>query len=454
MGTLTTSLLNAVGSMRVFNRQLTVVQNNIANASAPGYVRQTQVVKSDPLQLETGRSGGISAGGLVSARDEFAEDNIRRQQSLLGEADQKATDLGSVESAFDLSSPNSVSGTLASLFASFSSLAVNPASAVARATVLNAAGNLATSINQTASALTNAGARANQGIQITVDAVNRIAGQIRDINAHIRETYMANTDAGVDAQMHTALEELSQYVSFTTLKQTDGTVSLYFGGQVALVVGAHQFEIKADYSDPNTTRIRGADGDDLTAQATSGKLAAQLQEKNTVFPGYLAGLNTLAKEVSDQVNQKLAGGLDASGNTPAINLFSYDATFGAARTMKVTAITEDQIAAASAGSPGGNGNALDIADLLHAKAVNGFTFIEHFGNLGAQVGRDIANAKQDQQDQSSLVAQAHSLRDQVSGVDINEEAAKLLEIQRAYQAAGKIMNILNELTDTVIGLIQ
>jgi flagellar hook-associated protein 1 len=46
------------------------------------------------------------------------------------------------------------------------------------------------------------------------------------------------------------------------------------------------------------------------------------------------------------------------------------------------------------------------------------------------------------------------LRDQVSSVSLDEEAAHLIQLQRAYQAAGKMMSVLNELTGTVIDIIK
>jgi flagellar hook-associated protein 1 FlgK len=55
--------------------------------------------------------------------------------------------------------------------------------------------------------------------------------------------------------------------------------------------------------------------------------------------------------------------------------------------------------------------------------------------------------------QDSLT-QARVLRAEVSGVSLDEEAAKLLQYQQAYQAVGKLVSVLNELTDTVMNMIR
>ena len=53
-----------------------------------------------------------------------------------------------------------------------------------------------------------------------------------------------------------------------------------------------------------------------------------------------------------------------------------------------------------------------------------------------------------------LLDQAVAIREQVSGVNLDEEAAHLIELQRGYQAASKMLTVLNDMTDTVIGLIK
>ena len=42
----------------------------------------------------------------------------------------------------------------------------------------------------------------------------------------------------------------------------------------------------------------------------------------------------------------------------------------------------------------------------------------------------------------------------MSGVDLNTEATELLQFQQAYQAAGKLVSILQELSQSVIDMVQ
>jgi flagellar hook-associated protein 1 FlgK len=179
-----------------------------------------------------------------------------------------------------------------------------------------------------------------------------------------------------------------------------------------------------------------------------------LQEKNVTLPGYMTSLNTLAQTFADQVNATLAGGVDRNGNPPTKNLFTYNAGLGAAFTLGVTDITPDEIAAALPTAPGGNGNAIALAQLSTQPVVGGFSFTQAYGNLGGLVGRDSAAAKQDAAAQQDLVNQAQEQRAAVSGVSLDEQAAILLQYQQSYQAVGKLVSVLNSLTDTVMNIVR
>src|SRR5262249_11993583 len=103
-----------------------VIQNNIANANTPGYVEQTQSVEAAAFDPASGVGGGVIAGPLLSARSAFIEKDVRNQQQLFGNAQQRASDLRQVEPLFDISSSSGVPGQLSAFFNAFSQLSVNP----------------------------------------------------------------------------------------------------------------------------------------------------------------------------------------------------------------------------------------------------------------------------------------------------------------------------------------
>ena len=455
MSGLTSDLITASDALSAFSRSLTVIGNNVTNANTPGYAAQSQLLVSKLFEPEVGITGGVMLGGLISTRSEYLEQAVRSQTELLGSAQQKATDLGQIAPLFDLTSTSGVSSSINNFFSSLSQLGVSPNDSTYRQAVLNQAGQLANSINASAAGIhvvaTNISSQTGQVIQ----GINQLTAQIAGINHQYQMNSGATQDPGLDAQMHTALESLSALTNYTMVKASDGTFSVYLGGQTAAVLGSDQFAISGTTAASPQTVISDSQGNDITSQITKGSLGALIQEKNVTIPGYTSNLNTLAASLADTLNTQLAQGVDQNGNAPTTNLFTYDQASDAASSLTVTAgFTTDQIAAAAAGAPGGNTNIIAAAQLASAPTVNGFTFTQFYGNMGSQVGSDLGNAQQDQIETQNQVTQAQVQRANVSGVSLNAEAAKLLQFQQAYQAAAKMVTVLDSLTQTMINMIQ
>ena len=447
-----TTLLNTAGSIQVFTRALNTIQNNVTNANTPGFAKQTQTLQAMPFDTANASGGGVQPGPILSSRSEYDEQAVRTQQSLLGESHQKASDLATIEPLFSLTSTTGISTSLSNLFNSFSQLSVNPSDESSRQAVINQAGALAQSFNETANGIGTVASNVQQQTTQAITNINQLTSDLAGLNKAIDASSTVASDPSVDARVHTDLEQLSQYADITALKQSDGTFSIYLGGQTPLVLGDTQFQLQAT-SVTSQTQILDSQGNDVTEKVQNGQLGALIDENNNVIPSYMSDLNTLAQSVADQVNNTLAGGVDNNGNVPSVNLFSYNATTGAAATLAVTSITPDQIAAASAAAPGGNGNALAVAALANAPVLNGASFTEFYGNLGARVGQDMSTAQADQTTQQDLVTQAQNQRQQDEGVSIDEEAAQLIQFQSAYQAAGQMLAVVNSLTQTLMNII-
>jgi flagellar hook-associated protein 1 FlgK len=163
----------------------------------------------------------------------------------------------------------------------------------------------------------------------------------------------------------------------------------------------------------------------------------------------------LAQNLADQVNTTLSQGVDVNGSAPVNNLFTYGSSATAAQTISVNPlITPDQIAAALPSAPGGNGNALALSALANAVGANGSTFTQTYAALGAQVGQDVSTATANETTGQQLVTQAQSIRSQLSGVSLDQEAANLIQYQRSYQAASQMISVINSMTATLLNMLS
>jgi flagellar hook-associated protein 1 FlgK len=452
MGNLSTSLINSANALQVYSEALDVVQNNVTNANTPGYAAQSATLVAQPFDLVSGAPGGVDLGPTQSSRSQFAEQSVRTQQAAYSYDQQQVSDLSTAQNYFSLSSTAGIAPDISALFGSFSALSVTPNDTVSRQTVLNDATTVAQDFNDAANGLLSQTNNLQQATSGTITAINQLATTIAQINSQHSLDSSGQVDAGVDAQLNASLDQLSQYANFSVLQQSDGEVSVYLGGQTPLVLGQQAYAIQGDFSTPQTA-ILSSSGTDVTDQITSGQLAAELNDNNNVLPSYVTGLNSLAQALADQVNGALNNGIDENGAAPTTNLFNYNATTGAALTLSVNPLTPDQIAAATPGAPGGNGNALALAALASAPVVNGYTFAQAYGNLGGQVGSDLSAAQNNSNTDQSLLSQAQALRQQISGVSLDGEAENLMLYERSYDAISKMLGVLNTLSLDVVNLL-
>jgi flagellar hook-associated protein 1 FlgK len=85
--------------------------------------------------------------------------------------------------------------------------------------------------------------------------------------------------------------------------------------------------------------------------------------------------------------------------------------------------------------------------------MNGSTFAQFYGNLGGRLGTDVSDATDSQSTKQALLSQAQAMRQQISGVSLDEEAQYMLEYQRSYQAVAKMLGIVNSMTDTLMNMM-
>ncbi len=104
------------------------------------------------------------------------------------------------------------------------------------------------------------------------------------------------------------------------------------------------------------------------------------------------------------------------------------------------------------GGTGDNGNALALAQLQNRNLIDGGQLGSGYAAVVAQVGTMSANAQSDQQNQATILQDAVNAQTSVSGVNLDEEAAMLLQYQQQYQAAAKVISIASTLFDQILSV--
>jgi flagellar hook-associated protein 1 FlgK len=132
---------------------------------------------------------------------------------------------------------------------------------------------------------------------------------------------------------------------------------------------------------------------------------------------------------------------------------------GAAAGLQIaSALAADSglVAASGTGAIGDNATARTLAALRDSKFANGgtATAVEAWAQLAYRIGTDLASARSANSAGEQVMQQLEQLRAQVSGVSMDEEAANLVRFQRAYEANARYFTTVNDLLDTLMGMVQ
>ena len=105
---------------------------------------------------------------------------------------------------------------------------------------------------------------------------------------------------------------------------------------------------------------------------------------------------------------------------------------------------------------GDNRNALALAGLQTADILdNGsLSIAQGYSQLVAQVGSQAGAANIEREAVQSLLFQTTARRDSVAGVNLDEEAARLIQFQQAYTASAQIITVAREIFDTLLGAFR
>lgn len=156
----------------------------------------------------------------------------------------------------------------------------------------------------------------------------------------------------------------------------------------------------------------------------------------------------------------LFGGLSVEVTAGAVagDRFQIRPTRGGAAGMGLLISNPREIAAAApaaSAAPGDNSNALLLADLQASLTMeNGTTsFQGAYGQLIGQLGTQTRSAEITATAQAALKAQAQESRDNLSGVNLDEEAADLIRFQQAYQAIAQVIAVAETTFQTLLSAV-
>jgi flagellar hook-associated protein 1 FlgK len=151
---------------------------------------------------------------------------------------------------------------------------------------------------------------------------------------------------------------------------------------------------------------------------------------------------------------------DASGNTVATGTYTAGTPIsfnGINVSLNGTPAAGDSFTVDdNAGGTGDNSNALQMAAILNSKVLNGGadSLTDAVNSYVGSVGLLTSQAQNGATAQQSVMTTAQTAQQSVSGVNLDQEAANLLQFQQAYQAAAQVIAASQTLFQSLITAIN
>lgn len=494
----------------VFTNQkaLDIVGNNLANVDTEGYSRQrvdrTSVApsafSSKVASNRTGLAGmGVDTLGVSQTRDSFIDKCFRDEYSIAAYHGQSADILSAIQSALvdggDITSDAGLQGAMEKIYSALNDFIKEPTQSSGANVVMSACKNLCQVLNQLDSSLLQVRDQQIGDMEVSVTRTNEILAQIAHLNHTISSdaTVVTNPDNEyfrpneLMDQRNLLLDELSGYGNVNIIEKGDGTVTVEMGGHTVVEGDKYSDLSMATDSRGYVSLKWRSSGEDVSL--TGGTLLARQEYINgrgrnvqsssesvkQGIPYYRDRLNTFASSFVQLVNSTIPQYDKETGQPLEIDGQIQYKTLLAARTPDGSLSPDYPISAAnitlsSEWQTGGGGYLVYNPDeaveeyaqqLASTLTDTNFTFksygetfegsfVEYHAEMLGRLGSDLSFEANRQEATSAVADEFVTHRDSISGVSKDEETTDMLKYQKSYEAAARLMTVLDEVLDVII----
>ncbi len=448
----------ALSALRYNRVAMDVASGNIANVGTEGYTRRkvdsSAVGGPDVPAIWSrydGAGDGVRVDGVNRMTDELLDVRSRREHGNQAYLDVRQTALERVETGVGEPGGSGVSAALAKMRAAWHELANAPGSSAARAQVLAGASTVVDAFKAQARNVQGEAADQRLGLQGDVAEVGTLATELANLNGAVAAGRANGDDVNtlLDRRDQITLR-LSELTGATATTRADGTADVSLGG-VALVSGtkAGTFVLSSGVTaagdadgSPIGFTVTAADGTSATlAGGIGGQVGGRRELLDVTLPAYLTRVAGVAKDFADQTNAQHALGYDAAGAAGGA-LLSYDPA-DVLGTLGVAITDPAKLAASSVA--GGGLDAGNASRLATGPGVEG-----SYQRVVTDLGSSVLEAQRRAANQQVLTTQVDGAREQLTGVNLDEEMVNMLAAQHAYEAASRVMTTLDSVLDTLI----
>lgn len=480
---LSLALNSARSSLMATSAQIAVASRNTAGANDAFYTRKIANLVA---------AGGGSAVTIQRATDAALFDRKLSATSSVAGSEAILDGLKTLrETIGDSADANSPAARLGALNAALQTAANQPDDVELARSAVDRARDLADSLNTAAATVYAVRAQADAGMADSVARINDLLGQFETANAVVTRGTGSGTDV-TDAldDRDRILAGLSEELGITTVVRAGNDLAIYTDSGVPLFERTARrvaFTPTATFSGGSTGHAVTVDGVPVTGATSPMPLRS----------GRIAGLSELRDRVAVTYETQLdgmAGGLidafaETDGVSRAAGLFTTglpalpgNGQFGLAAALRVSAAVDPRSGGdltllrdggingtAYRTNPAPAATGAGYADRLRALAtalaadrpfdpeseLSTRTDLFAFATASAgwlEATRKAATTESDYQ--ATLLARASDAYSNAAGVNVDDETATTLQLERSYTAAAKLLTMVNDLLKTLMDAVR
>ena len=470
-------LETAKRGIMVNQKAMDIVGNNISNLKTKGYTRQ----RLDTVTVQVHGRGktlplagqGVEAVGVAQVRNSYLDAKFRQEYGDVGYYDQKAAILQELEAA--ISDPEventGIGNALKVLSNALADFSNNPDQETHANIVMNAMKGVTQILNEYSGKLTSMVEEQKNNLRLSVEEINTSFDQLTILNQTIADEVGSGTDYdGVNYlpndlidKRNLILDDLARYGSVEVTPANDGSVQVKFNGKVVVDNQGGRFS--------NDQMMLDRDGITLKWNSTNEMIGGNngalkgfqevLTGKNAVnrgIPYYQEKLDDVAVTLADVFNH-IVHEDDPANPGPYKQLLegAADGSFTAGSITISDRWTSDSSYVIRKNNPAGSKDNTDILAMKKALENDyGFggeykgSFGEFVSYITTSLGDDIKANQARLEAAVSVAERVDTDRLATSGVSLNEEGINMMTYNKAYQALGRLMTVMDEQLDTII----
>ncbi|QIE55390.1 flagellar hook-associated protein FlgK [Pikeienuella piscinae] len=483
--TLSLALSNAVTGLRATTAQTEVISNNVSNALSEDYARRDVAVSASAI-------GGVRVEGVTRAIAPAITDALRLAGAVAGDAGSRADALTRIAAAIGEPGAEGALATAAdALDAAFAAAANTPESAQLISAAFVAADEYAGKINETAGETMALRTDADASIARQVAAINDAIRRIEALNQEIRSRVVAGGDIStLEDRRDGLVRTISDMVPLKVVQRDNGAIALFARNGAQLLDGKIfelSFQTTVLVTPDRTIANGGVSGlvvnglpvrigeGDGTGLMDGGTLSAAFELRDRIIPGIAAGLDDLAADLIQRTQGLAADPTLAPGDA---GLFTdggaaYDPAdlIGVALRLDVNPAVDpdrggelfrlrDGIGAATEGDVGASAVLRGLQDALVAQVAapsgSGLSGSRSAAGFAAEISAQLltraASAESEAVYQRGRADEFSDAQLARTGVDTDQELARLLVVEQAFAANARVISVVDELLARLINL--